>query len=387
MGAKILIVDDQAFILRMLGVPLEREGYTTFTATNGQEALQQIQADMPDLVILDLVLPDTSGIEVCRRIRQIPALADLPIIVLSGQTDLAAKVQALESGADEYVTKPVDPIEMVARVRALLARTARLRQSSTGAPHQGRIISVIGVKGGVGTTTLVANLATGLSLHRHRTVAVELRPYFGTLASHFKITPVQTISTLAELAPSHINSERVAACLYATAQGPQLLCGPQGVKGYRDLQPEQVNALLAILANQADYVLVDLPHMPSTAGRAALRASQTVLIVVEPEVSAVAAGRALVDLLHAWSISDQAMKVVVVNRAQAALAQPVAEIERALGRGVVGTITAAPDQALSALTTGVPMIQSARTTLVASTLSELADRVAVLQAPGGPKPF
>lgn len=387
MDAKILIVDDQAFILRMLGLPLEREGYTTLTAMNGQEALQKIQADAPDLVILDLVLPDTSGIEICRRIRQIPAFADLPIIVLSGQTDLATKVQALESGADEYVTKPVEPIEMVARVRGLLARTARLRQSMTGSLHQGRIISVIGVKGGVGTTTLVANLATGLSLHGYRTVAMELRPYFGTLANHFKVTPVQTIGALAELTPPHINGERVAACLYATPLGPRLLCGPQGLKDYREMQPEQVNALLSILANQADYVVVDLPHMPSTAGRAALRASQNVLIVVEPEASAVAAGRALVDLLRAWSISDLAMKVVVINRTQAALAQPPAEIERALGCEVVGAITAAPDQALSALTLGIPMIQSAQAALVANTLSELSDRVAALRTPGASKLF
>lgn len=383
MSGKILIVDDQTLMLRMLGLPLEQEGYTIVTAMNGAEALHKVQTDRPDLVILDLVLPDISGVEVCRRIRQAPALVDLPIIILSGQTELSAKIQGLEAGADEYVTKPVDPKEMVARVRGLLARTHRLRQSPANAPaRQGRIVALIGVKGGVGTTTLTANLATALSLRRQRTVALELRSYYGTLARHFKLTPATTLSSLAELTPPLINAERVSACLHTTVQGLQLLFGPQRLKDYREMQPEQVTALLATLTNQADFVLVDLPHLPSTAGRAALRAAQSVLVVVEPEASAVAAGQALVELLSAWSISNQALKVVVVNRIQAALAQSPAEIERALGCEVLGTVTAAPDQALSALTMGIPMVQSAPTTLVASTLIEIADRVAALKPVG-----
>lgn len=383
MSTKILIVDDQALMLRMIGLPLEQEGYTTVTAMSGAEALQKIQADRPDLVILDLMLPDTSGIDICRRIRQVPTLLDLPIIILSGQTDLSAKIQGLEAGADEYVTKPVDPKEMVARVRGLLARTQRLRQTPTTlTTRQGRVISVVGVKGGVGTTTLAANLATAFSMRHRRTVVMELRPYYGTLARHFKLSPTTTLSALAELTPTHINAERVLACLHPTVQGLQLLPGPQRLKEYREMQPEQVDALLATLTAQADFVVVDLPHMPSTTGRAALRASQSVLLVVEPEAGAVAAGQAMIELLRAWAIPSQALKVVVVNRIQAALAQSVVEIERSLGCEVLGTVTAAPDQALTALTMGIPIVLAAPTSLVAGTLLEIADRVVALNPVG-----
>jgi len=128
MAGKVLIVDDQAMMLKLMAYPLEQEGYTIVTAMTGVEALQKIQSEQPDLVILDVMLPDTNGIEVTKRIRQVLHLTDLPIIILSGQTELAAKIQGLESGADEYVTKPVDPKEMAVRVRTLLARTQRLRQ-------------------------------------------------------------------------------------------------------------------------------------------------------------------------------------------------------------------------------------------------------------------
>jgi DNA-binding response OmpR family regulator len=155
MGARILIVDDQAIMLRLIGIPLEAEGYTLATAMTGAEALMKIQSDPPDLVILDVMLPDASGIDILQRIRQQLKMVDLPVIILSGQTELEAKIKGLEAGADEYVTKPVDPKEMSARVRGLLARNQRLRQITTqvASPlRQSKTISIIGAKGGVGTT-------------------------------------------------------------------------------------------------------------------------------------------------------------------------------------------------------------------------------------------
>ncbi|HXF60513.1 MAG TPA: response regulator [Caldilineaceae bacterium] len=376
MSAKILIVDDQAVMLRLIGLPLEQEGFTIITAMTGAEALQKIQAEKPDLVVLDILLPDANGIDLCRRIRQVMNLVDLPIIILSGQTELSAKIQGLEAGADEYVTKPVDPKEMVVRVRALLARTQRLRQlPSAAATRQGAIISVIGCKGGVGTTTLVANLATALAMQRHKTIALELRPYFGTLARHFNLRPGPTLSEIAELVPQHITAQQVTPRLLGpTLHGLQVLVGPQQLREYREIQPDQVEALLNVLVQLASYVLVDLPHMPSVAGRAALRAAQTILVVVEPERTAVAAAQALLELLRAWSIAG-VIRVVVVNRLQSSLGQSLSEIERALNSEVVGTVPGAPDLAASALVTGAPLVASAPGTVVAEALMDIAGHI------------
>ncbi len=87
MSEKILIVDDQAVVLRLLFHPLEREGFSVITAMSGTEALEKIQSEKPDLVILDIMLPDISGILVCNRVRQSLQMVDLPIILLSGRTD------------------------------------------------------------------------------------------------------------------------------------------------------------------------------------------------------------------------------------------------------------------------------------------------------------
>jgi two-component system KDP operon response regulator KdpE len=115
----VLVVDDEPQILRVMRASLPPRGYEVITASSGEEALDQIQKQMPDLVILDLALPQMSGLEVCRRVRK---LAAVPIIVLSAKGSESDKVAALDLGADDYVTKPFGMDELLARVRAVLRR-------------------------------------------------------------------------------------------------------------------------------------------------------------------------------------------------------------------------------------------------------------------------
>ncbi len=391
MASKILIVDDQAVMLRLLFHPLEREGFNVITAMSGVEALQKIQNEAPDLVILDIMLPDITGIDVCTRVRKMLDMTDLPIILLSGRTELASKIQGLEAGADDYVTKPVDPKEMVVRVKTLLARTERLRQSSapvsrpvTKSPQLGVPITFVGAKGGVGVTTVVANLAAALALRGNRTIAVELRPFYGTLARHFGVTPSATpnatLKGLLEMPPKGINEGQVGACLVPAINGLQLLLGPQQLLDYREIQAEQAEALINALVHMTGYVLVDLPHLPSVANRAALRTSQIVVLVVEPVPICMYAAKAWLELLRAWGVANTSIKLVVVNRIQATETLSALDIERILECELLGTVTAAPDLAINALNRGQPMIVAAQTSLVAGTLLEIADRLAAYRA-------
>jgi two-component system alkaline phosphatase synthesis response regulator PhoP/two-component system response regulator ResD len=115
----ILVVDDEANIIDLCKMYLEREGYRVITASDGQQALDQVSEAQPDLVVLDLMLPVVDGFEVCRRIR---AEGDLPVLMLTARDDDVDKIVGLELGADDYVTKPFNPRELVARVKAILRR-------------------------------------------------------------------------------------------------------------------------------------------------------------------------------------------------------------------------------------------------------------------------
>ena len=120
-GQTILVVDDEANIRELARLYLEKEGYTVVTATDGEQALAQARQDPPALMVLDLMLPKMDGWDVCRQIR---ADSDLPIIMLTARDEDVDKIVGLELGADDYVTKPFNPRELVARVRAVLRRAA-----------------------------------------------------------------------------------------------------------------------------------------------------------------------------------------------------------------------------------------------------------------------
>jgi DNA-binding response OmpR family regulator len=118
----ILVVDDEPNILDLARLYLQSEGYGVITATDGQQALDRVRSSSPALVVLDLMLPQLNGWEVCRTIR---AESDLPIIMLTARSDDVDKIVGLELGADDYLTKPFNPRELVARVRAVLRRSTQ----------------------------------------------------------------------------------------------------------------------------------------------------------------------------------------------------------------------------------------------------------------------
>ncbi len=124
-GETILIVDDETHIVELARMYLEQEGFRVAAAADGATALQMIARQPPAVLLLDLMLPQVDGWEVCRRLRAGSAAPDLPIIMLTARDDPIDKVVGLELGADDYVTKPFNPRELVARVKALLRRVTR----------------------------------------------------------------------------------------------------------------------------------------------------------------------------------------------------------------------------------------------------------------------
>lgn len=126
---RILVVDDDRDIVRLVRSYLEKAGYQVLTAYDGESALQVLRSEKPQLVILDLMLPDRDGWDVARLVRADPKIAATPIIMLTARVEDNDKIVGLEIGADDYITKPFNPREVVARVRALLRRS-QLQQES-----------------------------------------------------------------------------------------------------------------------------------------------------------------------------------------------------------------------------------------------------------------
>jgi two-component system phosphate regulon response regulator PhoB len=122
MAREVLVVEDEPDIRRLVVLHLERDGFRCRTAATGSDALRDVKAAIPDLIILDLMLPGVDGLEVCRQLRRDASTASVPIIMLTAKSDEVDRIVGLEIGADDYVVKPFSPKELVARVRAVLRR-------------------------------------------------------------------------------------------------------------------------------------------------------------------------------------------------------------------------------------------------------------------------
>lgn len=123
MGQRVLVVDDDKEIVRIVRAYLEKAGYSVLTANDGETALHIIRSDRPDLVVLDLMMPNRDGWSVARLVRADEALAKIPIVMLTARVETDDKILGLDIGADDYISKPFNPNEVVARVRAVLRRT------------------------------------------------------------------------------------------------------------------------------------------------------------------------------------------------------------------------------------------------------------------------
>lgn len=120
---RVLVIDDDPTALRLVGYVFHRADFEVHVAANGVDGLSKVDNVQPDVVILDVMMPDMSGLEVCERLRSQPSTAQLPIIMLSARGQVEDKISGFKAGADDYVPKPVEPEELVARARALLQRS------------------------------------------------------------------------------------------------------------------------------------------------------------------------------------------------------------------------------------------------------------------------
>jgi DNA-binding response OmpR family regulator len=374
MSAKILVVDDEPDLLRLIGFALELEGYQIVTAVNGNSALQKVQSEQPDLVILDVMLPDMSGVEVCQRLRARPESANLPIMMLSARAQVADKVKALQAGADEYITKPVDADEMTARVRAILKFTERLKVAAPPA-KTARVLGFVGVKGGVGATTAALSVAAVLAQQNKKVVVAELTGGFSSFSAALKQTPTRNVTNLLRMEEG-FSPRDVQAALQNTAFGARVLFGAQKPGDLLDMTAEQSGQLVTALETLADIVVLDFSFQSPAVAEAAAQRCSFVTLLVEPDPAAIQMAKVVIDQLRLWEVSDATMGAVVFNRTALAMAMQAGEIKRQLGCELIGVLPPAPDPAMAAQSRGTPLALYKPELLVATNLVQIANRLA-----------
>lgn len=373
MTAKILIVDDDPELLRLIGVALKRAGYKPIAAQTAEDALNKVRSQAPDLIILDVMLPGVSGIELCRKLRSQSSSTSLPIIMLSARAQVEDKIEGLEAGADDYLTKPISPKEMVARVASQLQRVERLR--SVASAGRGQVIGFLGAKGGVGTTTMALNVAFALALKEQKVVVAEFRPHFGTFSVQLGHEPSETLQGLIADGSGPLHERAIRAHLITDPIGVDVLYGPNDSDALLAIEAEQAEQLVDGLARLAETVIIDFAGNFSPATEAALRRCDHVVLVTRPEEDSLIAGRKVLDLIKNWGIRRGVVDAVVVNHVQLAMGLNVEQAQEELDCPIIGVIPPAADACALVHRRGRPLLVSQPNNQAVNSIKQVADRI------------
>ena len=378
MSEKILIIDDDLDTLRLVGLMLQRQGYQISAATNGQQGLDKAFEEDPDLILLDVMMPDMDGYEVTRRLRRNPSTMETPILMFTAKTQLDDKVIGFEVGANDYLTKPTHPSELQTRVKALLSR-ADVKKEAVGAmksDNEGFVIGVLGARGGLGTTTLAVNLAASLHARtKSEVIVAEMQPGQGALALDLGINSSKGLVDLLSLTKlNELTREKVRDTIDSHPSGLKLLLASDRPRDMH-LINQIVNYELIIkrLTSLARFVILDLGMgLQPYAGKILPLCDET-LVVLEGVPNTIIHIKALIDDIAALGVSKKKIHVLLNNRIRSDTQLPSSQVQTKLEHEIISTLTPAPELFVQATRVQTPAVLCQPDSLTTRQIGKLVD--------------
>ena len=375
MTERILIIDDDIDTLKLVGLMLERQGYEIAVANNGSVGLSKASVEQPDLILLDVMMPDLDGFEVTRRLRADPALSHIPIIMFTAKTMVDDKVAGFEAGVDDYLTKPTHPAELTAHVKAVLTRTAQTRVTST---DRARIIGFIGSRAGIGTSTLALNVSILLKQQSQDVILAELNPGHGTIALELNVPHSDGVSNLLKRSLKDIHLRSVDSEIINHSTGLRLLLSSsQPNESMLQQSVPQMEAIVKNLATMCTALLVDFGSGLKPFASPLIQLCDHIVVVVEPVFPSNVIGRTLIEQIERDGVPRHKLSLALINRVRTSLQIPWRQVETELGIELGGIISPAPEQAHQSSQAGTPLVISQPDSLVSDQLRKLAEHVAV----------
>ncbi|WP_322798966.1 response regulator [Thermoflexus sp.] len=366
---RILVIDDDIELLQMVRLMLERAGFEVFTSADGADGIEKTRQLRPDLVILDLMMPEIDGFQVLQAIRNDPLVSDTPVLVLTARAQPVDREAALAARADDYLAKPVSQKELLDRVQEVLNR----RRPTGG---HGSVVLFLGLRGGTGTTTLAVN--TALALIRSGPVVLwDASLSSGHAGLHLRIAPRTSWLDWWRDGCSKGNLE---AHLMPHPAGLSLFPAPL-MPVIEAVEESMVGLTLDFLRERFAFVVIDGPSTLVPLGLIFCQQADQLFLVMSPEVGALQTTVMTLRVLQSAGIPMDRTHIVVNHAAGPGTLSPQT-IERALGRAPMLTVPFDPNQAV-ALVQGTPLVLSHSSGPLASAAQRLAGHViSTVRQPG-----
>lgn len=377
MPGKILVVDDDPDTIGFLENLLTRQGYEVIAAENGMQALELVHSNHPDLIILDVMMPNMDGYEVARSLRRHPQTALIPILMFTAKSQVEDKVAGYQSGVDIYLSKPVHPVELQANIKALILQKKAITEDTS---KGGYIVGVLAAKGGLGVSTVALNLAVAYAKKTEGdVVAAELRPGQGTWAMELNLEHAEGLSNLLRMDVTEIKTTEIEKQLVPLPFGVRLLLASDRSEDFETIgATHQMEALLTQLPFVSPMVILDIGTSFHPSFDIFTELCNEIILVADPQPLPIKRTRLLVDELRDKRFgSSKVLNVVMVNRARADMSLSMSKVEEMLGQSVTLGIPPASEQAYYAAVNNKPLILVQPDGLVANQFGQLAEKIAL----------
>jgi len=359
MQPKILLVDDSEITIKMVSAALLTEDYELLIAENGRQAFDIIDKQLPDLILLDLALPDIDGYQICATLRKSNRTENIPIIILTSYSDIKNRLKAFEIGADDFIKKPFQFEELQARIKYHLNwafKVEPLTEKSIPAYK----IAVFSLRGGIGVSTLAVNLAAGLvKLWNTPSLLVDMAFVNGLSSTMLNLSLRSTWSDVGRLNSEVIENDTLEKITLHHSCGLDLVAAPRFVEEAETISDDHVQRILSLAEKKYDYIIADLPHDFSPTTMVALDTADKILLVAAPDMGSIrCASNALGVFKHLGYPEDKVQLVMNTNFETSGLARK--DIEKALQKTVSVVLPNMKESLWLALNLGKPVVLDSR---------------------------
>ncbi|MDO8470329.1 MAG: response regulator [bacterium] len=394
MAEKILIVDDDVDTLKLVGLMLHKQGYQIIAAPSGSQGLKKALDERPALVLLDVMMPEMDGYEVARRLRKNPATASIPILMFTAKTQLDDKVTGFEMGADDYLTKPTNPAELQAHVKALLTRkglngnghkgnnghvapAGNDRVPATVSEQNGYVIGVLAARSGLGVSSTASNVAASLvAKSRSDVILAELTPGKGSLGMDLGVPDQNALTDILRDSVAEVTIEKVRDSLLYHSSGIKLFLAsenPRDVKLTSRIQNYQ--ALMTRLQRLARFVVLDLGDGLPDFVEKILPICNECIVVMEGALNSVQRTKNLIDELVSLKINRKNISVILNNPQRPNGLLSLNQAQEKLGHLISAILTPAPELFLQAARMHSPVVFTDPSNYISLQFLKIADSI------------
>jgi pilus assembly protein CpaE len=355
---RVLLIDDEQFYFKLIRKTLKEAEYELEYAKTGSEGLSKIPTFEPDMMIVDLKLPEMDGFQILERLRRDPKYSHIPVIVITAQDVLSEKLKAFELGADDYLVKPFQPEELVARMGILARRSkaTQMVQQQTGSKSTGSVITVHSLRGGVGCSSLVVNL--GLAFYKlwgKQTLLIDGVLTAGQVSLMLDGKPGATWENLVGIDAEGLDDVVINELMVQHKSGVRYIASPRYPIAADTFTTDTLHLLMEKLRGNNEFVLIDTSHDFSDMTIQMLSMSSTILLVMAPEMASLRTALSALEIYDRLAIPMDKVKIVLNNNSSSPAIKQ-AQLEKVLKHPIEFVLPYEAGEVNRALNFGLPFI-------------------------------